>query len=100
MIVRIAATGTVVLDADDCTRLHVESDLDADALQKALAATGSGNLDGRDTVWLDVAVLRSRAQLVAEAPDWAQRWEAMIGYAERKGWLSADESAVQVHVER
>jgi hypothetical protein len=45
-------------------------------------------------------VLRSRAQLAATAPDWAQRWEAMTSYAERSGWLSPDRRSVQVHVER
>lgn len=89
-----------MLDADDCTRLHVESDLDAEGLAKALAATDTGALGDADTVWLDVAVLRSRAQILADAQDWSQRWDTMIGYAGRKGWLSEDGLSVQAHVER
>ncbi|MFC4949848.1 hypothetical protein [Pseudonocardia sp. GCM10023141] len=100
MIVRIAAAGAVVLDADDCTRLHVETDLDVEALAKALAETGSGTPADAESVWLDVGVLRSRAQLLVDAPDWPQRWEAMIGYAQRKGWLSPDGHSVQAHIQR
>ena len=100
MIVQLAADGVVVQDADDCGRLHVTTDLDAHGVATALAATGTGELIDTDTVGLDLAVLRSRAQLVATAPDWAQRWEAMTSYADEKGWLSADRRSVQVHIER
>ncbi|HWM59451.1 MAG TPA: hypothetical protein VNO83_16605 [Pseudonocardia sp.] len=100
MIVRIAADGVVVSDADDCDHLHVHTDLDARGMQVALSTTETGEPIDDDTVWLDLAVLRSRAQLVATAPDWPQRWEAMTSYAERKGWLSDDRRSVQVHIER
>ena len=69
-------------------------------LRTALSTTGTGTLIDPDTVGLDLAVLRSRAQLVATAEDWAQRWEAMVRFAEDRGWLSADGRSVQVHVER
>jgi hypothetical protein len=100
MIVRIAADGVVVSEADDCTRLHVATDLDADGVRTALGATATGELVDPDTVRLDLAVLRSRAQLVATAPDWAQRWEAMVRVAQDRGWLAADQRSVQAHVER
>ena len=100
MIVRLAADGVVVQDADDCTRLHVSTDLDPAGVRTALAGTETGEQADADTVLLDLAVLRSRAQLVATAPDWAQRWEAMTSHAERSGWLSPDRRSVQVHVER
>jgi hypothetical protein len=100
MIVRLAADGVVVQDADDCTRLHVSTDLDPAGVRAALATTETGEQVDADTVLLDLAVLRSRAQLAATAPDWAQRWEAMTSYAERSNWLSPDRRSVQVHVER
>ena len=34
--------------------------------------------DGAGEVVLDVAVLRSRAALVASVPDWAQRFDGLI----------------------
>jgi hypothetical protein len=100
MIVRLAADGVVVQDADDCTRLHVSTDLDPAGVRAALATTETGEQVDADTVLFDLTVLRSRAQLAATAPDWAQRWEAMTSYAERSGWLSPDRRSVQVHVER
>ncbi|MGI5129234.1 hypothetical protein ACQEVB_20685 [Pseudonocardia sp. CA-107938] len=98
MIVRLTAAGAVVLDADDCTALHLETDLRGGKLRAALATTDTGAVDG-EHVWLDLSVLRSRAKLVATADDWAQRWTAMVGYAQEQGWLSADRRSVRVHVE-
>jgi hypothetical protein len=100
VIVRLAADGAVVQNADDCARLHLETELDAEGVRTALRTTGTGELIDADTAWLDLAVLRSRAQLLATAPDWAQRWAAMTGYAERKGWVSEDGHSVKVHIER
>jgi hypothetical protein len=100
VIVRLSAEGAVVREADELGRLHLETDLDADALRSALKTTGTGELVDVDTALLDVAVLRSRAALLAEAPDWAERWADMIAYAARKGWLSEDGRSVQVHVQR
>jgi hypothetical protein len=100
VIVRLAAEGAVVQDADDLGRLHVQTDLDADGLRTALKSTGTGELVDADTALLDVAVLRSRAALLATAPDWAELWAEMIAYAEREGWLSDEGRCVQVHVER
>jgi hypothetical protein len=100
VIVRLSAEGAVVQDADDLGRLHVQTDLDADGLRTALRTTGTGELVDGDTAMLDVAVLRSRAVLLATRPDWAERWADMIAYAERSGWLHEDGKCVQVHVER
>lgn len=100
MIVRLTAAGAVVLDADDCTALHLETELQGGKLRAALATTDTGVADpGGEHVWLDLAVLRSRAKLVATAADWAQRWTAMVGHARQNGWLSADGRSVRVHVE-
>lgn len=100
MIVRVGKDGAVVRDADDCARLHLETDLDEAALRAALKNTGTGELVDAENVHLDLAVLRSRAALLATTPDWAQQWTAMTGYAQKKGWLSEDGRSVQVHVER
>jgi hypothetical protein len=100
MIVRLTAAGAVVLDADDCTALHLETQLRGGKLRAALATTDTGAADADgEHVWLDLAVLRSRAKLVATAGDWAQRWTAMVGYAREQGWLSRDGRSVRVHVE-
>jgi hypothetical protein len=100
MIVRLAADGAVVQDADECGRLHLETDLDEAKAGIALKATGTGELVDADTALLDLGVLRSRAQLLVSDPQWSDKWEAMVAYAEREGWLSEDGRSVQVHVER
>jgi hypothetical protein len=80
MIVRLEADGAVVADADDCSAVHVQTTLDPDGLRAALLRTGTGSLaDGEPVdVVLDIAVLRTRAALLAAAPDWAERFDALI----------------------
>jgi hypothetical protein len=79
MIVRLEADGAVVADADDCSAVHVRTTLDPDGLRTALLHTGTGSLaDGGEDVVLDIAVLRSRAALVASAADWPERFDALL----------------------
>ncbi|WP_300007198.1 hypothetical protein [Pseudonocardia sp.] len=99
MYVNLDADGAVVQDADDCTRLHLVTALDGDALRRALYDTGAGELAPDGAVWLDLAVLRSRAKLVATAPDWERRWDGMTARAVDEGWVSVDGRSVRVHVE-
>lgn len=99
MIVCLAADSVTVDDADDCGRLHVTSSLGAVCLEAALRRTGTGSLAEDGTALLDVGVLHARARVAAGAPDWDARWRAMLDYAARKGWLSADGTLLQAHVE-
>jgi hypothetical protein len=103
MIVRLEADGAVVADADDCSAVHVQTSLDPDGLRAALLHTGTGSLADGDAatsspaVVLDVAVLRTRAALLASAPDWADRFDALIaGSGER---LTDDGLGLRVPVE-
>lgn len=98
MIVRVRAGAASVEDADDCARLHVESTLDREAVARALAETGTGTLTADGDVLLDLGALHDRARAAATAADWEDRWQAMVGYAARKGWLSADGHGVQAHL--
>jgi hypothetical protein len=100
MVVTLAVDGALVADADDCSRLHLATALDGTALRVALRDTGTGELAPDGGVWLDLAVLRSRAQLAATAGDWGRRWDDMVAHAERAGLLSVDGRSVRVHVER
>jgi len=98
VIVRLDVDGALVTDADDTGVVHVETDLDADGLRTALLRTGTGALQDPATAVLDVAVLRSRATLVATAPDWADRFDAMIAGAGDR--LTDDGLGLRVPVER
>ena len=103
MIVRLEADGAVVADADDCSAVHVQTTLDPDGLRVALLHTGTGSLadgsagPGTAEVVLDVAVLRTRAALVASAPDWAERFDALIAGSGQR--LTDDGLGLRVPVE-
>ncbi len=100
MIVRLATDGALVSQADGSPQLHLETDLDAQAARTALVATGIGRLIDDHSAWLDLGVLRSRAQLAASGGDWAQQWAAVVEHASAEGVLSADGRAVRVRLER
>lgn len=99
VIVTLNADGAVVRDADDCAHLRLATGLDRRELAVALRATGSGAPAEDGDVWLDLAVLRSRAELVASDPEWARHWTALVDDAGRRGALSGDGKAVRVRVE-
>jgi len=99
MIVLLEADGVVVQDADDLASVRLRTDLDSAAARTALQVTGSGALVGDGCAGLDLAVLRSRAELLATDPDWALRWAEMVEHAERRGDLSEDRRSVRVPIE-
>ena len=73
------------------------ADIDA-ALRSAGAGTRE-DVNGTDTVLLDIPTLREHARAAASVPDWDSRWEAMIGYAGQKGWIAPGSTAVRAHLE-
>lgn len=101
MIVRVVDGQARVEEGDDCTRLHVvttgrtAADRSTDS---ALKADGLGFLADPATAQLSVDRLRAAASAQGVAADWPARWEAMLGYARGRGWLSADGSLVRAHI--
>jgi len=51
-------------------------------------------------VWIDVGSLRDRGLAYVDDPTYPERFDAMIAYAQRKGWLDADGKRVRAHIER
>jgi hypothetical protein len=99
MYVRASYAGLDVGEPDDCTSLDVRVDgAGRPELAALLTSTGLGQWDGSDHVALDVAGLHDLAQAGAVGPDWPARWEAMLAYAAKKGWLSDDGRAVRAHL--
>jgi hypothetical protein len=102
MIVVVASSpdGTALLSLeqpDDCTRFHVEGrGLDAEQVGAALAASGVGTLQ-EDHAYLQPAVIARLAQGLVAA-DWLERFDGMLAYAQRKGWVDAT-GAVMAHLE-
>jgi hypothetical protein len=78
--------------------VHVRTTLDPDGLRAALLHTGTGELDEvSGDVVLDIAVLRSRAALVASAPGWAERFDALLASSGER--LTDDGLGLRVPVE-
>ena len=99
MIVRLDADGAVVADADDCSAVHVQTTLEQEGLRAALLQTGTGSMSDAPTdVVLDIAVLRSRAALVATTPDWVQRFEELLASSGEQ--LTDDGLGLRVTVDR
>ena len=99
MYIAVTAAGVSVGAADDCTSLDVRAAPDRrSSLDEALRHARLGQWDGGDEADLQVAELRRRAGAEGVSADWAQRWDDMIAYAARHGWLSPDGTTVRAHV--
>jgi hypothetical protein len=102
VVVELTADGIRVHDADDCTRLSVATALAGADMDAALRSTGAGSrvdANRTDTVLLDIPTLREHARAAASVTDWDSRWQAMIAYAGRKGWITPEGTAVRAHLE-
>ena len=89
-----------VVDVDNLTRLHLAlGEVTDEEASEVLERAGLGRIEDADIAFLYVAALRATAEKQGTAPDWAQRWDAMVAQAREKGWLSEDGASVQVHVE-
>ena len=98
MIVDINHTAVALTEPDDCGRFHVRvpSELSVEALDAVLASAGAGHRSGPDQVAVTIAWLRSAAHDVP--PDWGDRFDKMLAFADTKGWLTDDGTAVHGHI--
>ncbi len=98
MYVAVHRAGISVEEPDDCTSLEVRVDEGGD-LEVGLASAALGTpIDDGEHVALRLTELRSLCERESVGTDWPQRWDAMIAYAESKGWVSADGATVRAHV--
>jgi hypothetical protein len=97
--VAVTAAGVQVRAADDCSSLDVRAASGLrSSLDEALRHARLGQWNGGDEADLELAELRRRAVAEGVPPDWTQRWDDMIAYAGRRGWLSPDGTTVRAHV--
>ena len=103
MIIVITATAggepaVSLAEADDCQAFHLEARaVDAADVATALARAGAGSVAG-DDAFIEPTAVRSMAAGAAVGPDWEDRFQGMLAYAEKKGWLD-ENGAVQAHIE-
>lgn len=92
------AASVTIVDPDVLTALAVRLSgvtcTDADA---ALRNIGLGTVD-QDHAWLDVEALRDGCGVQDEK--WCTDFDAMIGFARDRGWVSADATCVRAHCVR
>ena len=89
-----------VVDVDNLTRVHLAlGELTDEEASEVLELAGLGRIPDGDTAFLDAAALRAAAEPRATAPDWADRWEAMVAGARAARSMSEDGGSLQVRVE-
>ncbi len=89
-----------VVDIDDLGRVRLAlGEVTDEEAAEVLERAGLGRFADPETVHLDAAALRAAAEPRATAPDWAQRWDAMVAKARAQGWLSDDGAHLTVSVE-
>jgi hypothetical protein len=103
MFVSVDATvrpATVALiEPKDCARFHLAvRGGDEAAVREALESSGTGTLVDRDSAVVAVDAVRRLARGHV-GDDWSERFAAMLGYAEKKGWLTADGAGIKAHCE-
>jgi hypothetical protein len=86
-------------DPDDVTRFHVAivGSRDQRAAHEALARNGVGRLQGEQAFISVDAVRRLAEGRVGQ--QWETDFVAMLDYAAGKGWLDADRTTIEAHVE-
>ncbi|MFT3852291.1 MAG: hypothetical protein QM733_06100 [Ilumatobacteraceae bacterium] len=85
-------------DADNCNAFHLEArGVDAAGVAATLAAAGAGRVAG-DDAFVERAAIERMAADAGVAEDWNERYQGMLAYAGKKGWLDAD-GLVQAHIE-
>lgn len=99
MYIDVARGVAEVRDADNCAELEIRVSTAARSdLDSMLRAAGLGYWDGGDEAEISLQTLKEAAQRAGVADDWPQRWNGMIAYAGKKGWLTDDAKHVRAHL--
>jgi hypothetical protein len=98
---RISSESVELVEPEDVRSFHAvrHADLAQDQLAEVVRHNDLGEVLP-DGVHLMVPVETVRRMAAGRVgPDWEQNFDAMIAYAERKGWLSDDRTRVRAHLE-
>jgi len=89
-----------ILEADDCTRLHiVSSGLTGEQVLQSLAARGAAlGHPEPGHVRIRVEWLRASAQPSGVGGDWPARFEQMLRYSQDRGWLEPGTQTLAAHI--
>ena len=94
----IAISDTITLeDANNFREFHVAIDGDVDAAVAAF--DGRAAASERDNhLWIDIAFVRDLAGDAADA-EWQTQFDAMLAYANSKGWIDEPANRVEAHIQ-
>lgn len=86
---------------EDCGRLHVEvvSGDDLELVDRALIGAGLGRVCDEGHALVEVIALRSLAE-GRVGSGWLEEFNAMLSYAQSKGWVTPDGAEIRAHLER
>jgi hypothetical protein len=70
--------------------------LDLSRIDAALRQSGAGLMAGAQAL-ISIAWIKSQATVTRE---WLAEFDAMLAFAESRGWLAANGTSVRAHVER
>jgi hypothetical protein len=97
MIIDVTASGVSLRDPRDFADFHVELAEHVD-LAEALTVSGAGRATG-DDVFVSTAWVRdAMAEREDDDEQWQTGFEAMLGLARSKGWISEDGDGIRAHV--
>lgn len=98
MIIRVdLASGASLEDEATFTAFHAVSSTDDNGIVGAAMGAAGHAADEPGHVWVSVDWIRSAADGDAV---WVAGFDAMVGYAESKGWTNEAGSHIKAHLER
>ena len=101
MYFRINSQSVELIEPDDVTSFHAvrPAGLGQGELAEIVQKEDLGEiLPAGDHLMVPLGTVR-RMAAGRVGPDWEQKFDAMIAYAARKGWLSEDGTKVRAHLE-
>jgi hypothetical protein len=87
-------------EPENCKQFHVSvvGGHEPDSVSTALEASDVGRYDGVGEAFISIAAVRRLAE-GRVSDTWQRDFEAMLAFAATKGWLDADGSSIQAHIE-
>jgi hypothetical protein len=98
---RISSQSVELIEPDDVTSFHAvcPAGLGYGALAEIVQKEDLGEiLPAGGHLMVPLGTVR-RMAAGRVGPDWEQKFDAMVAYAARKGWLSEDGTKVRAHLE-
>ena len=99
MIIDVTASGVSLRELRVFDDFHVEAGQDVDLAEALTLAAAGREIDG--DVFISTSWIRGvMAEREDDDDEWHAGFEAMLGYARSRGWISEDGDGIRSHVTR